>query len=85
MDQEHLRVKAFYSTSENEVKTQIWIPVSVYVLVAIVRKRLGVTASPYVILQILSITLFEKVPILQARKAIESQEEPMEQGNQLIL
>ena len=78
-------MKASFGTSENEVKTQIWIPVSVYVLVAIVRKRLGVTASPYVILQILSITLFEKVPILQARKAIESQEEPMEQGNQLIL
>jgi IS4 transposase len=56
---QHLRIKAFYGTSENAVKTQIWIAVSVYVLVAIVRKRLGLEASLYQILQILSITLFE--------------------------
>ena len=61
---QHLRIKAFYGTSENAVKTQIWIAVSVYVLVAIVRKRLGLEASLYQILQILSLTLFEKAPIL---------------------
>ena len=60
---QHLRIKAFYGTSENAVKTQIWIAVSVYVLVAILRKRLGLEASLYQILQILSLTLFEKVPI----------------------
>ncbi len=62
---QHLRIKAFYSTSENAVKTQIWIAVSVYVLVAIVKKRLGLKQSLYTILQILSITLFEKTPFLQ--------------------
>ena len=62
----HLRIKAFYGTTENAVKTQIWIAVSIYVLVAIVRKRLGIEASLYQILQILSLTLFEKTPILQA-------------------
>jgi hypothetical protein len=66
---QHLRIKAFYGTSENAVKTQIWIAVSVYVLVAIVRKRLGLEASLYQILQILSLTLFEKTPILQALQA----------------
>ena len=63
---QHLRIKAFYGTSENAVKTQIWIAVSVYVLVAIARKRLGLKASLYQILQILSLTLFEKTPILCA-------------------
>ena len=66
---QHLRIKAFYGTSENAVKTQIWIAVSVYVLVAIVRKRLALGASLYQILQILSVTLFEKTPILQALQA----------------
>ena len=65
---QHLRIKAFYGTSQNAVKTQIWIAVSIYVLVAIVRKRLALEASLYQILQILSVTLFEKVPILQALK-----------------
>ncbi len=60
---QHLRIKKFYGASENAVKTQIWIAVSVYVLVAIVRKRLGLEASLYQILQILSVTLFEKTPI----------------------
>jgi len=69
---QHLRIKAFYGTSENAVKTQIWIAVSVYVLVAILRKRLGLEASLYQILQILSLTLFEKVPILQALEASDS-------------
>src|SRR5881392_2393638 len=81
----HLRIKAFYGTSENAVKTQIWIAVSVYVLVAILRKRLGLEASLYQILQILSLTLFEKVPILQALEASDSQENLVTDPNQLIL
>ena len=63
---QHLRIKSFYGTSENAVKTQIWIAVSVYVLVAIVRKRLELETSLYQILQVLSLTLFEKTPILRA-------------------
>lgn len=82
---QHLRIKAFFGTSENAVKTQIWIVVSVYVLVAIVRKRLELDASLYQILQILSLTLFEKTPILQALQASDSQEELPDPGNQLIL
>jgi len=82
---QHLRIKAFYGTSENAVKTQIWIAVSVYVLVAIVRKRLGLEMSLYQILQILSLTLFEKVPILQALQASDSGENLVDTGNQLIL
>src|SRR5467141_3860239 len=82
---QHLRIKAFYGTSENAVKTQIWIAVSIYVLVAIIRKRLGLDASLYEILQILSLTLFEKTLILQALQASDSQEESLDPGNQLIL
>jgi IS4 transposase len=82
---QHLRIKAFFGNTENAVKTQIWIAVSVYVLVAIVRKRLGLEASLYQILQILSLTLFEKVPILQAFQASDSQNESDEDPNQLIL
>lgn len=63
---QHLRIKAFYGTSENAVKTQIWIAVSIYVLVAIIKKRLKLEQSLYTILQILSITLFEKIPLYQA-------------------
>lgn len=62
---QHLRIKAFYGTSENAVKTQIWIAISVYVLVAIIKKRLRIKLSLYTILQIFSLTLFEKKPILQ--------------------
>jgi hypothetical protein len=62
---QHLRIKAFYGTSENAVKTQIWIAISVYVLVAIIRKQMKLDLSLYTILQIFSITLFEKTPILQ--------------------
>lgn len=62
---QHLRIKAFYGTSENAVKTQIWIAISVYVLVAIIKKKLKIELSLYTILQIFSITLFEKKPILQ--------------------
>jgi len=82
---QHLRIKAFYGTSENAVKTQIWIAVSVYVLVAIIRKRLRLEASLYQILQILSVTLFEKTPILQALQAPNSQDDPLVNVNQLIL
>ena len=82
---QHLRIKSFYGTSENAVKTQIWIAISVYVLVAIVRKRLGLEASLYQILQILSVTLFEKVPILQAIQGSDSQDYLADTGNQLIL
>jgi hypothetical protein len=82
---QHLRIKAFYGTSENAVKTQIWIAVSVYVLVAIVRKRLGLEASLYQILQILSVTLFEKTPILQALQTHESQFDLPDYANQFNL
>ncbi len=82
---QHLRIKAFYGTSENAVKTQIWIAVSVYVLVAIVRKQLRLEISLYQILQILSVTLFEKTPLLQALQPIDSQEHLPDSGNQLNL
>jgi transposase len=82
---QHLRIKAFYGTSENAVKTQIWIAVSVYVLVAIVRKRLGLEASLYQILQILSVTLFEKTPILRALQASNFENDLGDSDNQLIL
>ena len=82
---QHLRIKTFFGTSENAVKTQIWIAVSVYVLVAIVRKRLGLEASLYQILQILSVTLFEKTPILRALQAPDFENELGDSGNQLIL
>jgi Domain of unknown function (DUF4372)/Transposase DDE domain len=82
---QHLRIKSFFGTSENAVKTQIWIAVSVYVLVAIVRKRLGLQVSLYQILQILSVTLFEKVPILRALEVPDFQSDLVEDRNQLIL
>src|SRR5450432_1248951 len=81
----HLRIKAFYGTGENAVKTQIWIAVSVYVLVAILRKRLGLEASLYQLLQILSVTLFEKTPISCALQAIDVEANFAENVNQLIL
>ena len=62
---QNLRIKNFYGTSENAVKTQIWIAVSVYVLVAILKKRLNIPASLYTILQILSVSVFERIPLLQ--------------------
>ena len=82
---QHLRIKAFYGASENAVKTQIWIAVSVYVLVAIIRKRLGLEASLYQMLQILSVTLFEKTPISCALQAIDVEANFAENVNQLIL
>src|ERR1022692_787904 len=82
---QHLRIKAFYGTSENAVKTQIWIAVSIYVLVAIVRKRLELEASLYQILQILSVTLCEKTPILRALQNSNSQSDLLDYSNQLML
>ena len=82
---QHLCIKAFYGTSENAVKTQIWIAVSVYVLVAIVRKCLGLRVSLFQILQILSVTLFEKTPILQALQPPNSQDDLLPSSNQLTL
>ena len=82
---QHLRIKAFFGTSENVVKTQIWIAVSVYVLVAIVRKRLELDASLYQVLQSLSVTLFEKTPILRALQASDFENDPNGSTNQLIL
>jgi len=82
---QHLRIKAFYGYSENAVKTQIWIAVSVYVLVAIVRKRLALAGSLHEILQVLSLTLFEQVPILQAFGDAESQEKSAGISKQLNL
>jgi transposase len=82
---QNLRIKAFYGTSQNAVKTQIWIAASVYVLVAIVRKRLGLEASLHQILQILSLTLFEKIPISRALQPSDSCTDLSEPRNQLIL
>ena len=82
---QHLRIKAFFGTIENAVKTQIWIALSAYVLVAIVRKRFARESSLYQILQILSVTLFEKTPILQALQPSDQDENMADPGNQLIL
>lgn len=82
---QHLRIKAFYGTSENAVKTQIWIAIAVYVLVAIVKKQLNLDPSLYSILQILSVTLFEKTPILQALSQIQQPQSAPNTQKQLIL
>jgi len=82
---QHLRIKAFYGTSENAVKTQIWSAISIYVLVAIVRKRLKLQSSLYTILQILSVSLFEKTPILSALSNIDSHLDEPANSNQLVL
>jgi transposase len=82
---QHLRIKKFYGTSDNAVRTQIWIAVSVYVLVAIVRKRLGLEMSLYQILQIFSITLLEKEPILRVLEAFDSRSDLLDNSKQLIL
>ncbi|MGD1036371.1 MAG: IS4 family transposase [Roseiarcus sp.] len=82
---QHLRIKQFYGTSENAVKTQIWIAVSVYVLVAIVKKRLALEASLYTLLQILSIALFEKMPLNQALAQSEPKSNTLQIDNQLNL
>ena len=82
---QHLRIKAFYGTSENAVKTQVWIAVSVYVLVAILKKRLALDQSLYTILQILSVTMFEKVPMLQVLTDFDCETKQDESPNQLLL
>jgi hypothetical protein len=80
---QHLRIKAFYGTTQNAVNTQIWIAVSIYVLVAIIKKKLKLEKSMYNILQILSITLFEKMPIQQAFEDVELDNIKNITGNQL--
>jgi hypothetical protein len=82
---QHLRIKAFYGTTENAVKTQIWIAISVYVLVAILKKTLNLERSLYTILQILSITLFEKIPIFQALTNVTYTNQDVNISNQLNL
>jgi len=82
---QHLRIKAFYGTSENAVKTQIWIAISVYVLVAVVKKRLRLEQSLYTILQVLSVTLFEKTAIYRALATFNYKEEEATQCEQLYL
>jgi hypothetical protein len=82
---QHLRIKAFYGTSENAVKTQIWIAISVYVLVAIVKKQLKLDRSLYTILQILSVTQFEKTPILQVLSSPNYENDDIDSCNQLNL
>jgi hypothetical protein len=82
---QHLRIKKFYGTSANAVKTQIWTAISIYVLVAIIKKRLGLDRSLYSILQILSVSLFEKTPILQALSSADYETEEGDSRNQLML
>ena len=82
---QHLRIKAFFGTTENAVKTQIWIAVSVYVLVAIVKKRLNLSASLYEILQILSLTMFERIPLDQLLTLSETEPGSPISANQLNL
>ncbi len=82
---QHLRIKAFFGTSENAVKSQIWIAVSVYVLVAIVRKRLKLSASLYEILQILSLTMFERLPLDQLLAQTVTDDVERFSDNQLFL
>jgi hypothetical protein len=82
---QHLRIKSFYGTSENAVKTQIWIAVSVYLLVAIIKKRLNLEMSLYTFLQILSVTSFEKVHILQVLREFNSTVQQEDSYNQLKL
>jgi transposase len=82
---QHLRIKQFYGTSENAVKTQLWIAVSVYVLVAIVKKRLRLDASLYTLMQVLSVTIFEKIPIQTALSSETSKCDTAIENNQLNL
>jgi hypothetical protein len=82
---QHLRIKSFYGRSVNAVKTQVWIAISVYVLVAIIKKRLNLELSLYTFLQILSVTAFEKLPILQVLRDSSDTEYPMNPSKQLQL
>jgi hypothetical protein len=82
---QHLRIKRFYGTSENAVKTQIWVAVSMYVLIAIIKKKLNLDTSLYTLLQILSVTLFEKMPLQQALQTLTEHSNSIENQNQLNL
>ena len=82
---QHLRIKAFYGTSNNAVKTQIWIAISIYVLVAIVKKRLKLDLSLYTILQIVSVTILEKTPLLQVLSQFDQSEKTLDDRKQLNL
>jgi len=82
---QHLRIKKFYGNSENAVKVQIWISIATYVLVLIAKKQMGLALSPYTILQILSVSLFEKTPISQAFSSDYSKNENNDLCNQLLL
>lgn len=82
---QHLRIKAFYGTSPNAVKTQIWIAISIYLLIAIMKKRLSLNQELYTILQILSVTLFEKVPLLQVLTETDYKTKSTDIYNQLLL
>jgi hypothetical protein len=82
---QHLRIKAFYGTSPNAVRTQIWIAIAVYLLVAILKKRLQLDSSLYTVLQILSLTLFEKIPILQALSQLSPSSQPSNPKNHQCL
>ncbi|MBI5024545.1 MAG: transposase, partial [Candidatus Omnitrophica bacterium] len=82
---QHLRIKAFLGTSQNALKSQVWIAISIYVLVAIIKKRLTLKPSLYIILQILSVTLFEKTPISQALTKTDINKQNAQNANQLTL
>ena len=82
---QNLRIKSFYGTSENAVKTQIWIAVTVYVLVAILKKRLNLSCSLYTFLQVLSVNMFERTPILQLVSDVDELNELDPNFNQLNL
>ncbi|MDP3723761.1 MAG: IS4 family transposase [Candidatus Omnitrophota bacterium] len=82
---QHFRIKAFYGTSENAVKTQIWTAIATYVLIAIIRKQLGLKISLYTFLQILSVMAFEKTPLLRACLNMPEQEQTDQNPNQLLL
>src|SRR5512135_2657673 len=85
LSKQDLRIKTFYGTSENAVKAQIWIAVSVYVLVAIMKKRLKIEASLYTILQVLSVTIFERMPLIQVLTESVYENETNNNDNQLFL
>jgi hypothetical protein len=85
MVKQHLRIKRFFGTSENAVKSQVWIAVATYVLVAIVRKRLKLDLSLHTMLQVLSVTPFEKIPLFQLFSDIEEDPKMTGEANQLIL
>ena len=82
---QHLRIKSFFGTSENAVRAQVWVAISVYVLVAIIKKRLGLTPSLYTILQIFSVNIFEKTPVLQLLTENKNMETQLDNDNQLEL